>query len=82
MKKIILIFILMIFLVSGCAKKDTIGAKIINPENYLDCENCIQNGFYWCKSENGKCIDTGRVITRYECEGELKGEVVSDLEKC
>ena len=81
MKKIILIFILMIFLISGCQDK-TVAVKIINPENYLDCNLCIQNGFYWCKSETGKCIDTGRVTTRYECEGELKGEVVSDIMKC
>ena len=55
----------------------------MNPDNYLDCSFCIKNGFYWCDAlENSKCIDTGRVITRYECEGDLKGEVVSDVSKC
>ena len=82
MKKLILIFILIVFLISSCEKKE-VGTKIVNPDNYLDCSFCIKNGFYWCDAlENSKCIDTGRVITRYECEGDLKGAVVSDVSKC
>jgi len=81
MKKILIIFILLVFLISGCQSK-TVAVKITNPDNYLDCESCIQNGFYWCKSLESKCIDTGRVITRYECEGDLNGSIVSDITKC